>query len=200
MALIDWGNISEIAAAAVAVISAILAGLFSYKAARDSRLNQHLQLVSLKQQYFSGLLSWANDVVTAMSDAISLCYLDPKRLQNGEFFYKRHLLYSRLSALLDQGRWFFPNLQHLEHGQDKEKAFRGIRQEVLNTIEAALRLVKELNYVDQAPNRDKTSELVKGKRAFVSEVQQILDPRRRDSEFEQLMQMTSKKFFKSNRA
>jgi hypothetical protein len=120
------------------LISAGIAVYFSNKTARDSKLNQQLQVAGLKQQYFVGLQAWSKEVVTAMSEAISLCYLDPKKMPANEFFNRRHSLYSRLSALMDEGRWFFPNLQHVEIEQSKDKAFRGVRQEVLNTIEAMI--------------------------------------------------------------
>jgi hypothetical protein len=86
--------------------------------------------------------------------------------------------------MIDRGRWFFPNLKTEEIGQTKERAFRGYRQDALNSLVEAYNVVTALDYSDGTKNRPLRQQLVDAKRIFVSEIQGLLDPAERDEEFE----------------
>lgn len=83
----------------------------------------------------------------------------------------------RLSALIDRGRFFVPNYTPDEIGLHKPPAFRGVRHAALDYLVAAERVLSdaEPEYVEQFGSIRGT--LVVIKREFVSEIQEILDPR-----------------------
>ncbi|WP_259644627.1 hypothetical protein [Burkholderia pseudomallei] len=85
--------------------------------------------------------------------------------------------------MIDRGRWFFPNLNTELHGQGKELAFRGYRQDVLNSLVDAYNSVTDINYVTRSRNDDLKKRIVTAKKRFVSEIQSILDPGQLDQEF-----------------
>jgi hypothetical protein len=117
----------------IAIISAVISlggalasAYFSYRGLRDARLNQFLQTVAVRDQYFARLRSWADEALGLLAEAVHSCDLDPKKMPSGQFFMKRHDLRVRLSAVVDRGRWFFPNVRIDEHGSHKEESFSRI--------------------------------------------------------------------------
>jgi hypothetical protein len=127
--------------------------------------------------------SWASEAVDALSVAIHLCELDPQECKPGDFSEKRHRLRCELSALIQRGRWFFPNLR--EDGCDtvKEPAFRGFRHVIVHSLFRAYEQVGAMNHKCKEGNAEVRACLWKEYRCFVSEVQQVLDPRSHEAEF-----------------
>jgi hypothetical protein len=178
----------SILSAGIALSAAIVSAYFSYQGLRNARLAQVFQAVAARDQYFSRLRSWSDEALDLMAQAVHLCDLDPKKLPPGEFFMKRHNLRVCLSATADKGRWFFPNVYVEKHGIHKEEAFRGFRQDVLNSLIWAYRSVGALDYADQSKNIQRRDELVSHQRLFTTEIQKVLDPRKRDEEFAMLLE------------
>lgn len=176
-------NWIAIGAASIALLSALATGAFAWLNLRRERLNQQMQHLTLTQNYFSGLRTWADQLSDILSEAIHLAELDPARCVAPIFFDRRHQLRVRLSSYIDRGRWYFPNLKPEEHGAHKPKAFRGYRQEVLNSLVYAYRALTALNYVDGTGNEHQRELMVEAKKGFVSEIQDVLDPQRREGEF-----------------
>jgi hypothetical protein len=170
----------SITSAAIALVAASVSALFSYRGFR-------IQKLGARDQYFSGLISWAENAVDLTAEAVHVCDLDPRKLPPGEFFKRRHQLQFRLSATIEKGRWFFPNIDVDTHGIHKEEAYRGYRPMVLDSLVWAYRSVGALDYVDQSKNPQRRDELVKCQRLFTTEIQKLLDPRSRKTEFEKLM-------------
>jgi hypothetical protein len=81
----------------------------------------------------------------------------------------------RLSSLIDQGRWLFPNEADTEYGQSKNAAYRGFRRQVLTHL---VRVYQALETTHPGPDVQKAID--HHKRAFVTEVQTILDTRVRE--------------------
>jgi hypothetical protein len=119
-----------------------------------------------------------------LSEAVHFSELDPARCPDGSFFERRNKIRTSLSSMIDRGKWFFPNLKAEEIGQTKEKAYRGYRQEILNSLVAAYNLMTALDYQDGTKNRPLRQQIVDAKRVFVSEIQEVLAPAERDKEFE----------------
>jgi hypothetical protein len=176
-------NWIAVAAAAVALLGALLTGLFATLNLRRERLNQRMQHLNLTQAYFSGLRGWADQLSDALSEAIHLAELDPPRCTSPTFFERRNLLRIRISSFIDRGRWYFPNLKTEEVGLHEPKAFRGYRQDVLNSLVVAYKALTSMNYVDSTGNERCREALVEAKKSFVSEIQSVLDPQRREGEF-----------------
>ncbi|MGH1419161.1 MAG: hypothetical protein ACRBCJ_09930 [Hyphomicrobiaceae bacterium] len=87
-------------------------------------------------------------------------------------------LRSRLSALIDEGRLYFPNLQDPAKGANKDAAYRGHRQPILDTL---VFVYDKLGMISEETNAANRSEQIfalnKLRRRFVSEVQDTIDPR-----------------------
>jgi len=184
----DIKTLVAIVSAAIALVSAAVSAFFSYQSLRRARLDQVFKAIDTRERYFGRLQSWSDEVLGLMAHAVHLCDLDPKKLPPGEFFMKRHDLRVRLSAMIDKGRWFFPNVDYETHGTHKEEAFRGYRQSVLNSIMWAYRALEVMDYTDQQKNIQRRIELVSDQRLFTSEIQKVLDPRKQEQEFASMME------------
>lgn len=118
-------------------------------------------------EYFREITHWACEVSTAISAAIHISG------RNDEDRKLNALI--TLSACIDMGRWYFPNKFHDEQGKNKEPAFRGVRQPILDWV------VRAYDILDgRTANGNERSALVECQRQFVSCIQQRLDPRSRE--------------------
>jgi hypothetical protein len=138
---------------------------------------QDLDRQAWVDSHFAAVREWANQVCLVLSKATHLAYeSQPDKTA------KREIL-CELSALLDTGRWYFPNQWAEEYGVEKETAYRGIRQPVLDCMALAY---EHLSKPHPAP--DLAKQLVKCQRFFVSHIQQVLDPRQRDVERQRILE------------
>lgn len=114
------------------------------------------------------LMHWANRVVVAMAEAY---HLNDKT--------DLHALATNLSALVDEGRWYFPNIGKKETDHEKPGAYRGTRQAVLDSIVGVYDAVVAMPGADAANRQALMASIHAARRHFVSEVQHAVDPRRR---------------------
>ena len=147
---------------------------------------RRLEVTTLLQEYNSSIRAWGWQVIDKLTEAVSLCDLDPQKMKQGEFFEHRRQMLTDLSSLFDKGRLFFPNTDQDKVGLDKPSAFRGLRQQGLSLLNCAHELVKSLNYEEQEPNRPKRQKIVDVKREFTSEIQDALDIRKTADEIRRL--------------
>lgn len=154
-----------IAAATTSVIGAIVSYLV---ASRQTRIN----VESLKFANDTAVIAWANRVVSVMSEAHEFALAEAEG--DGAAYQRRRVTFLHvLSSLVDEGRWFFPNVGEKAGDTNVEGAYRGHRQPILDFIVAAYNAV-----ADQEPAQA-AATLLQQKRAFVSEVQRAVDPLRR---------------------
>ena len=179
-------DIIATASVIVAILAMFSVACFAWLNYQRERLNQRIQYANLKQQYFAALRAWSDQLSDLLSDAIHFSELDPSKCEPGSFFKRRNEIRVNLSSHIDKGRWFFSNLNTEEFGQHKEKAFRGYRQDVLNSLVASYDAVTKLNYLTQDGNDQRRQELVDAKKKFVSEIQDVLNPTKRDEEFQHI--------------
>lgn len=172
----------------VAGLAALLSGLYSKRTleysnraqASAAQANNHADnsnVISANawlDQYLCNVRVWADEASENISRAMHAVNLQPDE-RNRELYEAMY----RISSLIDRGRWFFPNQWNQEYGIKKAPAYRGIRQPILDRLVEAYDLAKNLLKLD-----DKTSVegLLHCQRLFVSEVQQVLNPRRRELE------------------
>jgi hypothetical protein len=175
----------------VAAIVSMAGALISFHNLRIASAKQKMEVLRWQREYFVDLLSWAEECLTLLSTGIHLCDLNPIHCKPGEFFDMRHHLRLSLSSKIDHGRWFFPNYEN-GYGAHKPIAFRGYRHEVLDSLVESYRLLTTTSYRDQAKNGPLRDLLVEQKRKFTSEIQGILNPRRRDEEFHRILVVTDK--------
>jgi hypothetical protein len=171
------------------VVSALISLASAVWAYKSGRFASDVQRVELKRQYFSELRAWAGEVVDAISDAI--VEIDPSIAGEGLAAAKHKELCAKLSALIDRGRWFFPNINSDEFGQHKELAFRGYRHEVLDGIVNAYQVLERVDSKQSAANADARVALISARKEFVSHIQAVLQPRQLDEEFRRLTQSSA---------
>jgi len=127
-------------------------------------------------QYFAELRAWAGQAVDTLSEAVHLCDFDPRIREPGEFTHElqRHRLRCRLSAHIDRGRWFFPNVQ--ESGPQQEASFKGYRHEIVQTLYEAYDAVGKLRESSPDGNQTGRERLHHLQRKFVRRIQRVLNP------------------------
>jgi len=126
---------------------------------------------------------WADQVIDAAGCAISLCYAFEIPMVHDEFMRERASTLKNISSLLDKGRIFFPNVDHDKRGLHKVEAYRGLRQPVLNRVYDVYRIVVDMRMEDCRKHAD---DIVRIRRAFVTEVQRYIDPRSQQKRLKEL--------------
>lgn len=192
MPAFEYGDFATWTATAVAVASAFL----SYRALKKAEKQQEqatrqaslsttltekqhqLQLREWTDQYFTSVRSWGEDMSLAISEAAHI--IEHPELNSD---HKRPILI-KLSALIDTGRWYFPNQWVDDYGTDKEPAYRGVRQQVLNCAVAVYEILDQLESI---PFDHAKHELLIARREFISIIQQVLDPRKREQEIKKIL-------------
>jgi hypothetical protein len=81
----------------------------------------------------------------------------------------------------------FPNLHTEEVGKGQEKAFRGHRKEMLNSLLLSWDAVTNVTFIDEKGRDIRREELIAAKRVFVRQVQSVLHPANRDIEFARIV-------------
>ena len=166
MGFSDWVSVGS---AAVSVLALLINVVITSRQTRISVEN-------FKFNNDTQVMGWANRVVAAMSEAYHLAHTPNVAPQ---FLQQRGLgLSTALSALIDEGRWFFPNIGKKEADHpEKPGAYKGTRQAVLDHVVETYNAVAELgSSTDKEALHNRIHE---ARRLFVSEVQQAVDPRRR---------------------
>lgn len=166
-------NTANLVAVASAGISLIALALNILITQRQTRIS----VEGLKFNNDSQVMTWANRVVEAMSEAQHLCQsTTPPDTRTHERSFS---LATMLSALLDEGRWFFPNVGRKEADGDKHGAYQGSRQAILDHVIGVYTCLEEFRHAGAGSREDLAAAIGTHRRAFVSEVQRSVDPRRR---------------------
>lgn len=156
--LSDW---VAVASAGISVLALVLNIVITSRQTRVS-------VETFKFNNDTQLINWANRVVVAMAEAYHL---------TGKT--DTHALATNLSALIDEGRWFFPNIGKKETDHEKPGAYRGTRQAVLDHIVAVYDAVVAMPNADPQAWQQQMASVHEARRHFVSEIQHAVDPRRR---------------------
>lgn len=188
--LVEFGDIATWTAAAAAIYSAFKANKsseaaekYQAEAAQEARRaanlmekNHELELRSWTDQYFLSVRSWADEVCSVISEAIHLVsFGEPTNAL-------MHPILVKLSHLIDTGRWHFPNQWSDDYGLHKEPAYRGVRQPILECLVSAYDALIKFD-----ENKEKKEHLWAVQRAFVSHIQETLDPRSREQEIRKVL-------------
>ena len=107
-------------------IGVISAGISVLAVVLNIALTSRQTRVSVESFKFNNdtqVMNWANRVVVAMAEAY---HLNAKT--------DLHALATSLSALIDEGRWFFPNIGKKDTDHEKHGAYQGTRQAVLDSM------------------------------------------------------------------
>lgn len=177
---------TDIVAALVAIIALLISIWNYFYTRRLTKIHLSTELLKIRQELYSELRRWSEDVIRIMTESSTYCELDPSRLEEGLLFKKYLNINNDLSFLLDKGKLFLTNYNEKEIGLHNPGAYRGLRQPALNKIAEFIELTLTLNYVSQKPNRSLQKKLNDKKREFVSEMQIILEVRNIENEFREL--------------
>ena len=163
----DWVGVIS---AGVSVLALLLNIMITTRQTRVS-------VEALKFNNDTQVMNWANRTVVAMAEAQHLC-TSPN--VSALYLHERGIvLATTLSSLIDEGRWFFPNVGRRATDPEKPGAYRGTRQPILDYVVAAYEGVKQMMTTEDAPRDGLATKIAEAKRHFVSEVQHAVDPRRR---------------------
>lgn len=133
---------------------------------------QQLATYSTAANWLHDLREWAFEAVDILAEASYLCKYVDRLEEDGE--QQLHFCRHRMSALIDRGRFFLPNQNTDEYGQEKLPAYRGYRHAVLDPLLAAVRILEGKASPGKFLTRE--SALIEMRKIFVSGVQRILAP------------------------
>ena len=152
-----------------------------------SEIDQQTQIVALNREYHSELRAWADGAVEALTSAIFLCDLRDDCISDSDFRLRKLGVKEQLSALIDRGRFFFPNTLPDTHGQVKPAAYRGFRPQALDHLVHSYEILRRLESRPVDANHSHRGDLWHLRKLFVSDLQQVLNPKEREAELKALM-------------
>ncbi|MBR9834448.1 MAG: hypothetical protein GYB42_04520 [Alphaproteobacteria bacterium] len=165
----------------VAVSSAVVAVLGAVLARVETRRQRRIQTENLRQSLDTQSLAWGNACIDTLGRAAFFARTRRFQENDGAFLQQRINLMLALSALVERGRLFFPNIQSGGKGAEKEGAYRGHRPPVLDALMFAYYEIEALTRTE-GPTADNSADFIDDcRRLLVSELQAHLDPRRRDA-------------------
>jgi hypothetical protein len=183
----EANTIASVVSAGIAVVSVLVGVYFTRKAIILQHQLKDLQQRATQLQYFAELRNWAGEAVHILAEAVHLSIMDRRVYKLSEFLRERRSLLGRLSAHVDRGRWFFPNIRQPDQGSEKEPGFRGFRHEVVWTLFWAYKVVGFLQYGQGKGDTPERSDLQKLQRTFAQQIQEVLDPGNLEREFRQVI-------------
>ncbi|MGR6034644.1 MAG: hypothetical protein ACU4EQ_10205 [Candidatus Nitrosoglobus sp.] len=147
----------------IAGVSLLLSATLAFFYVRDRAHARY----DISNEYIRELLEWHNRVIDVL---MRFCHL--QRAKDSSDF--QHDL-ACLSSLIEQGRFYFPNLAQNSYGSNKPAAYRGYRNLALDF------LVEFYRIVNHSSGRDESDHdlLVALQRYFTSIVFQIVRPKER---------------------
>lgn len=157
----------QVIVASLALVLSIFVAATQFRDRRQAKFN-------IERAHLDCLLGWHKDVVA------TLCDLRDESISSESRGEKRRLL----SALIEQGRFFFPNIDRGDgYGSKKPVAYRGYRHLSLDFLVAAFNLSEN----PESPGFAKSMEALQ--RHFTSMVYSVVQPSER---LERLRQMTDR--------
>lgn len=136
----------------------------------------------LTEKYRCELLSWYRDVIETMMEIIHYC-------ESGEFNIKsfsqeRTKLLSKLSALVEIGRFYFPNIiKNDGFGKHKPTAYQGYRHIELEFL---------LNFyfiASKKTNKKRIESMKQLERQFTSFIFNMIEPRKYNKNIQNIYQL-----------
>lgn len=181
MTMNDWINLAaanwDVVLTGGSAFIAMLGAVISHS---ETQRQKKLQLQQLRTQVDGASLNWGSDAIGLFAEAGALAHLCKTPVSTDVIESRKADLGARLSAMVDQGRLFFPNIDPEGKGAEKMGAFRGYRPPILDALMYAYYEVQALSRSDGPSPKDSANFIFDCRRLFVSELQAHLDPRRQD--------------------
>lgn len=128
----------------------------------------------------AALIAWADEAIAALGETQEILRERGRTLQADAFRIAHSRARTRLTILLDRGRLFFPAALGSEADEKGvESAYRGDPHPALDALFEAYQVVTQTDRDLAEYDRDTVMKLVAARRRFVSEVFDVVDPRRR---------------------
>ncbi|WP_026782623.1 hypothetical protein [Pleomorphomonas koreensis] len=124
------------------------------------------------------ICSWSEKCLKALCSAEGLCELSDQMLDEMGWLNRKSEVLGELSALVDYGRLYFPNVVDGRFGLHKEVAYQGVRQPILDHLVDAHRIVLRSRFRSGEGHQQRKS-IVEQRRAFISRVYEQINPHRR---------------------
>ena len=171
-----YANAGEIFAA----LSAFVAISSALAARRETRKQGDLMTERLRQSIDSASLDWGSAAIDTLARAAMFARTRHLQANDAGFAGGKASLLINLSALIDRGRMFFPNVEDGEKGKDKHAANRGSRPPILDAMVRAHDELQALTREGGPTGENSADYIDECRRLVVSELQAYLDPRRMD--------------------
>jgi hypothetical protein len=144
-----------------------------------SRRQSRVAMQNLRMQRDNAIIQWSNKALEYLCSAeMILKHEFHSIMQHAEFEKARLGTMRDISACIDQGRLFFPNLLHEKRGEDKPAAYRGVRHRALDCLVFTYDLLDRAARDQDVHAFEAVHRQVTGfRREFISLVQSELDPR-----------------------
>lgn len=185
--MLTISDILQVVGVVIAVGSAIASFVFSRRAQLLSRSQLDIGVRSFRLEYLQNLRAWADETVDAISEAAHVCDIEPTQIDRRELELRKNALKSKLSSLIDRGRWFFPNVIVREDDAGlMASAYRGLRPIALSNILTVYQTLDRIILEEEDERRKQREIIAVAQRHFVSEIQETLDPRKRERDFQEL--------------
>jgi hypothetical protein len=162
----------DLAAAAIALIALVVS-------IRTWRRQTRLAIEAMRVQRDNDVIRWTNETIDVVAEIDALLRGGVRYRELKDFLLIRDGCLGRLSANIDKGRLYFPNVSHATYGTEKETAFQGHRQPILDRLVEIYDHAKDIDPGDTDALQAARHDIVKLKRSFVSEAQSAVEPQRR---------------------
>jgi hypothetical protein len=175
----DGGDMMGAGSAVIALVSFLFTWRMAHR--QDKRA-----AASLKLAHDNDIIRWSDEAIIVLADAHEMLCEKGVGYPDGEFRQKRSACRARISAIIDRGRLFFPNVDlGDDHGVDKEAGYKGHRQPALEALVSAYRLLGEAG-AEAGPDHQASEGLMAIRRGFVAEVFKAVEPERRGMTLKEL--------------
>lgn len=115
------------------------------------RRTRRIQKLLTWNQYREPIKAFADEAVDVLSEAESLCEVNPE-IQTDYFWDRYNKTLAKLSSLRDRGKFIIPNHVPSAKVEDRNAAYKGIRHEALECISVAYCVTIALDYKKQSAN------------------------------------------------
>lgn len=160
-------TVLQIIAIAISIIVPTIGGLYA--------IITNTKKFELRENYYRELLLWykiTNETVVRIITSI-----DNNEFYTDDFSRERNELISKLSSLIEEGRFYFPNIiRKDDFGWEKPFAYQGYRHIVLEFL---VFIYDEIAVF----NNTNTERIEKARREFTSFVFKTINPRKRIGEY-----------------
>jgi len=175
----DGGDMMGAGSAVIALVSFLFTWRMSHR--QDKRA-----AASLKLAHDNDIIKWSDEAIAVLADAHEMLCEKGVAYPDPDFRLKRSACRAKISAIIDRGRLFFPNVDIGDaHGAGNEAGYKGHRQPALEALVKAYQLLGSAG-MQAGPDKDSAELLMAIRRSFVAEVFKAVEPERRGMTLKEL--------------